>query len=175
MDLKALIRDIPDFPKPGILFKDITPVLAHPGALGTVIQGLAALARVHGADCVVGIESRGFILGAPVAQALGVPFVPARKPGKLPADKIAVSYELEYGTESLEMHRDAVAPGQRVLVVDDLIATGGTAGAAIDLVRKSGGEVVSAAFVIDLPELGGRARLERQGHAVVALCAFGGH
>lgn len=168
MDVKALIRDIPDFPKPGILFKDITPVLAHPAALAVVIDGLASLARVHGADCVVGIESRGFILGAPVALALGVPFVPARKPGKLPAEKRRVEYALEYGFDALEVHHDALKPGARVAVVDDLLATGGTAEAACRLVEAAGAQVAAVLAFIELTALGGAARLSpRPFHGLV--------
>ena len=168
MDVKALIRDIPDFPKPGILFKDITPVLAHPEAFATLVDGLAALARVHGADCVMGIESRGFILGAPVAMALGVPFVLARKPGKLPAAKRRVEYALEYGSDALEVHLDAIESGARVAVVDDLLATGGTAEAACRLVEAAGGEVAAILTFIELVALGGTARLSpRAVHSLV--------
>lgn len=168
VDVKALIRDIPDFPKPGILFKDITPVLADAEALATVIDALAGLARVHGVDCVVGIESRGFILGAPVAVALGVPFVPARKPGKLPAEKRRVEYALEYGVDALEVHADALQPGMRVAVVDDLLATGGTAEAACRLVEAAGAEVAVVLAFIELVALGGIARLApRPAHCLI--------
>jgi len=158
MDLKRLIRDVPDFPKPGIVFKDITPVLADPGALRWIVDRMAERYRGR-IDAVVGIESRGFIVGAPVAYALGVGLAVVRKPGKLPYDRHRVTYELEYGTDSLEMHVDALGPGRRVAVIDDLLATGGTARAAVDLVRKVGGEVVECAFVIELAFLHGAARL----------------
>jgi adenine phosphoribosyltransferase len=158
-ELKATIRDVPDFPKPGILFKDITPVLAQPRLLHAVTEHLQGLYRRDRIDAVVGMESRGFIFGAPLAMALGAAFVPARKPGKLPYDRISEEYALEYGTARLDMHVDAVRPGQRVLVVDDLIATGGTAVATANLVRKLGGEVVACAFIIELTFLNGRDAL----------------
>ena len=170
VDVKALIRDVPDFPKPGILFKDITPVLAHPEAFSAVIDGLTGLARVHGADCVVGIESRGFILGAPVARALGAPFIPARKHGKLPAATRRVEYALEYGTDALELHADAIRPGARVVIVDDLLATGGTAEAACRLVTACGGQVAAVLAFIELAFLGGATRLAP--HAVHCLVRF---
>jgi adenine phosphoribosyltransferase len=157
--LKATIRDVPDFPKPGILFKDITPVLSRPELLGAVTQHLAERYRAERVDVVVGMESRGFIFGAPLAMALGAAFVPARKPGKLPYEKISESYALEYGTATLDMHVDAVRPGQRALIVDDLIATGGTAVATANLIRRLGGTVVAAAFVIELAFLDGAKAL----------------
>jgi adenine phosphoribosyltransferase len=157
--LQATIRDVPDFPKPGILFKDITPVLADPGLLGELIAAMAERWRGARIDAVVGMESRGFIFGTPLALALGAAFVPARKPGKLPYKSIGYEYDLEYGTNRLEMHVDAIRPGQRVLVVDDLLATGGTAAATCKLVRKLGGEVVACCFVVELGFLGGRAKL----------------
>jgi len=157
-DLKNLIRTIPDFPKKGIIYRDITPLLADARGFADVIERIAEpyLGRV---DAVVGIESRGFIVGAPVAYRLGVGLTIARKPGKLPFDTIEQAYELEYGTASLQMHRDALSGGARVLVVDDLLATGGTASAACELVRAIGGEVVGCSFVIELNSLGGRSRL----------------
>jgi adenine phosphoribosyltransferase len=157
-DFKHLIRDVPDFPKPGILFRDITPLLADPRGFATVIDRLAEpyLGKV---DSVLGIESRGFIVGAPVAYRLGVGLTIARKPGKLPFRTVDESYELEYGTASLQMHEDAVKPGSRVLIVDDLLATGGTARAAIKLAHRLGGEVVACAFVVELGALGGRERV----------------
>ncbi len=158
--LRATIRDVPDFPKPGILFKDITPVLSRPELLGGITEHLAARYRPEGVDVVVGMESRGFIFGAPLAIALGAAFVPARKPGKLPYERISESYALEYGTATLDMHVDAVRPGQRALIVDDLIATGGTAAATASLVRRLGGEVVGFAFVIELTFLDGARVLE---------------
>lgn len=158
-ELKALIRDIPDFPKPGIIFKDITPLLADARGLAAVVDRLAApfLGKV---DTVLAIESRGFIIGAPVAYRLGVGLTIARKPGKLPFRTVDESYELEYGNAALEIHQDGLANHARVLIVDDLLATGGTALAAIKLVRRLGAEVVGCAFVIELKSLGGRQRLE---------------
>jgi adenine phosphoribosyltransferase len=158
MDLKALVRDIPDFPKPGIVFKDITPVLADGAALRWVVDQFAERYRGR-IDVVVGIESRGFVVGAPVAYALGCGLALVRKEGKLPYHRHSIGYELEYGTDVLEMHVDAVAAGGRVVVLDDLLATGGTAKATIDLVRKLGATVVECAFVIELAFLGGAAKL----------------
>ncbi len=154
--LKSTIRDIPDFPKPGIIFKDITPILSDASLLQACVDHLAAQFAGANIDAVVGMESRGFIFGAPLALALGVAFVPARKPGKLPYDSIGVEYDLEYGTARLEMHTDAVGEGARVLVVDDLLATGGTAAATNSLIRKLGAEVVANCFVIELSFLPGR-------------------
>ncbi len=157
--IKALIRDVPDFPKPGILFKDITPVLQDPEAFGRVIDLIAEHHAGDGVEAVVGMESRGFIFGAPLALRMGVPFVPVRKAGKLPADTEKVSYSLEYGEATIEIHRDALAPGQRVLVVDDLLATGGTAAATIELIERLDAVVVGCTFVIELAFLDGRSRL----------------
>ncbi len=157
--LDATIRDIPDFPKPGILFKDITPVLSDPGLLGDVIDYLAEKFHDQGIDAVVGMESRGFLFGTPLALSLGAAFVPARKPGKLPYESVGYEYELEYGTNRLEMHVDAIKPGQKVLVVDDLLATGGTADATCKLIRKLGGEVAACVFVVELGFLEGRDKL----------------
>jgi adenine phosphoribosyltransferase len=156
---EELIRAIPDFPKPGILFRDITPLLLDAAAFRETVERLARpfLNRV---DVVLGVESRGFILGAAVAYHLGTGLALVRKPGKLPAAKFEARYALEYGTDSLEIHQDALGKGSRVLVVDDLLATGGTAAATVDLARRSGGEVVACAFVIELVLLGGRRRLE---------------
>lgn len=159
IDLRRYVRDIPDFPKPGILFRDVTPLLGAREALPAAIEALAAPFRNDGIQQVLGIESRGFVLGAPVAIALGAGFTMVRKKGKLPYETRSVTYDLEYGTDTVEMHTDAVEPGQRVLLVDDLIATGGTAGAAIQLAREAGAEVVGAAFLIELRGLGGRALL----------------
>ena len=159
MDLKGLIRDIPDFPKEGILFKDITPLLADPAGLQQAIDALTAIAREQGAEAIAGIESRGFLFGVPVALALGLPFVPIRKPGKLPAETTRVEYELEYGSDALEIHTDAVSDGQKVLIVDDLLATGGTAAAAAELVKRVGAEPVGFGFVIELAFLNGRDQL----------------
>jgi adenine phosphoribosyltransferase len=158
--LEARIRDVPDFPKPGIVFKDVTPLLADPAAFAHAIQVMSDAFCDEGIDKVVGIEARGFILAAPVALACGAGFVPARKAGKLPSSRRGVSYELEYGSETVELHDDAFAPGDRVLIVDDVLATGGTAAATVDLVRQLGGEVVGLAFLIELGFLGGAARVE---------------
>ena len=170
MDLKSLIRDVPDFPKPGIVFKDITTLTKDPEGLKAAADGIADRYRDAKVDVVVGIESRGFIFGALVADRLGVGFVPARKPGKLPAETVRKEYELEYGTDAIEMHKDAVAPGQRVLIVDDLLATGGTAKAAAELVEDLGGVVVAIAFVIDLAFLKGREKLA--GYEVFSLVEY---
>ncbi len=159
MNLEAFIRDVVDFPKEGIVFKDITPMLADPAALKDAVAQLAAPYRDTHVDVVVGMESRGFIFGPAVACELGAGFVPTRKPGKLPADTISETYELEYGTDTLEIHADAIKPGQKVLMVDDLIATGGTMKAACELVKKLGGEIVGAAFVVELSFLNGRDKL----------------
>ena len=158
--IRSKIRDVPDFPKPGILFKDITPVLADPRAFNLCLDLLAETFDGQQVDGIVGIESRGFIFGAALASRMRKAFIPVRKPGKLPAATHKVSYELEYGTDTVEIHRDAIAPGESVIVVDDLIATGGTAWAACELVKKLGGNVLGAAFVIELTFLPGRKRLE---------------
>ena len=157
-EIKSLIRDVPDFPKPGILFRDITPLIADPRGFAAVVDGMAEpfLGQV---DTVLGIESRGFIIGAPVAYRLGVGLTIARKPGKLPASIVDESYDLEYGSASLQMHSDAIASGARVLIVDDMLATGGTAEAAIKLVNRLGGRLVGCAFVVELAALGGVARI----------------
>lgn len=166
--LRSFIRDIPDFPKPGILFRDVTPLLADPDALRGAVGALADPFRGEGIDRVVGIESRGFILGAPVALELGAGLAIARKAGKLPFQTVRVTYDLEYGTDTVEMHVDAVEPGQRVLIVDDLIATGGTAAATVRLSREAGGEVVGCAFLIELSALAGRDCLAVERiHAVI--------
>jgi adenine phosphoribosyltransferase len=158
-ELRALVRDIPDFPKPGIVFKDVTPLFADPAALRAVTDAVAAHAREAGADHVVSAEARGFVLGGAVAAATGGGFVLARKPGKLPRETVSVEYDLEYGTDTLEVHADAFPPGARVLVHDDLLATGGTAEALCALVEKSGAEVAGCSFVIELAFLAGRERL----------------
>ena len=158
--LKRLIREVPDFPKPGILFYDITTLLKDPGGLRAAIGGLADHYRGAAVDLVVGIEARGFIFAPAVACALDAGFVPVRKPKKLPAETVRVTYDLEYGTDTLEMHRDAVSAGQRVLIVDDLLATGGTARAAARMVQDAGGVVIGAAFVVELTFLPGRQKLE---------------
>jgi adenine phosphoribosyltransferase len=159
VDLDALVRDIPDFPKPGIVFKDITPVLASPGGLDAAIAGLADLARDVRVDVVIGAEARGFLLGPAIARELGAGFVLARKPGKLPHDTVSAEYVLEYGIDALELHSDTVSSGSRVLVHDDLLATGGTARALCSLVEQLDGEVVACAFLIELAFLNGRGNL----------------
>ncbi|GAA6155016.1 adenine phosphoribosyltransferase [Pyruvatibacter sp. HU-CL02332] len=174
MDIKDLIRTIPDYPKPGIMFRDITTLLNDARGFRCTVDQLVQLNVVSEIDIVAGIEARGFILGGAVAHQLGKPFVPIRKKGKLPGETIGVEYALEYGTDTVEMHIDAVTEGQCVLVVDDLIATGGTAEAAIKLVRQAGGKVIAASFVIDLPDIGGRKKLEDMGVEVQTLCEFEG-
>jgi adenine phosphoribosyltransferase len=159
VELRRLIRDIPDFPSPGIVFKDITPLLADARALTLAVDGLAQLAEPLGADCVIAAEARGFLLGPALALRLGAGFVLARKPGKLPYETLGVGYQLEYGMDQLELHTDAIAPGERVLVHDDLLATGGTARALCELVERAGGEVAGCGFLIELAALGGRERL----------------
>jgi adenine phosphoribosyltransferase len=166
-DLKRLVRNIPDFPKPGILFRDVTPLLLDPRALRAAVDAIAAPFREAGVARVLGVESRGFIFGAPVALALGAGFGLVRKAGKLPFETFSASYALEYGEDHVEMHIDAVARGQRVLVVDDLIATGGTAAAAVALARMAGAEVVGASFLIELTALGGAKRLDVPCRAVL--------
>lgn len=158
-DLRRLIRDVPDFPKSGILFKDITPLLADPAGLALAVELMAQPFRGKHIDVVLGAESRGFIFGTAVAKALSVGFVPVRKPGKLPAETRRYEYSLEYGTDALEMHADALRPGQKVLVVDDVLATGGTLAACCGLVRESGATLEAVAVLIELISLGGRARL----------------
>jgi adenine phosphoribosyltransferase len=161
VDLRERIRDVPDFPKPGIVFKDITPLLLDPAAMDFAVRELAGWARGQETELVVAAEARGFILGATIARELGVGFVPARKPGKLPHETVSAEYMLEYGVDTLELHADALAHGTRVLVHDDLIATGGTARAVCDLVERLGGQVAGCAFVIELAFLRGRERLAR--------------
>jgi len=158
-DLKKLIREVPDFPKPGILFYDITTLLKVGDGFRAVIDGLREHYRGARVDAVLGIEARGFIFAPALAYALGVGFVPVRKPNKLPAERVSVTYDLEYGTDSLEMHRDAVRPGQSVLIVDDLLATGGTAAAVARMVENVGGKVAGMGFVVELTFLNGRKRL----------------
>ena len=162
--LAARVRDVPDFPKPGIVFKDVTPLLGDPKAFGTAVDAIVLQYGRGEVDKVLGIEARGFILAAPVAYHFGAGFVPARKAGKLPSARRSVSYELEYGTESIEVHEDAFHPGDRVLIVDDVLATGGTAAAAVKLVEDLGARVVGLAFLIELGFLGGAARLEGRRH-----------
>jgi adenine phosphoribosyltransferase len=173
-DLAAHIRAVPDHPRPGVLFRDITTLLKDAAAFGRAIDALAERHRGGGIDLVAGIESRGFIVGAALAHALSAGFVPLRKAGKLPAATVGQDYALEYGTDRIEMHVDAVRPGQRVLLADDLIATGGTAAAALALLAGAGARIAECCFIIDLPDLGGRARLEALGHPVHALVSFAG-
>ena len=169
-DLRAHIRDIPDFPRPGIVFKDITPLLLDVRALDAAVRGLAEWARPLNVDLVVAAEARGFILGGALARELGAGFVPARKPGKLPWDTLAAEYVLEYGVDALEMHADALADGARVLLHDDLLATGGTAAALAGLVERAGAEIAGCGFLVELSFLRGRERLAP--HEVHALVAF---
>jgi adenine phosphoribosyltransferase len=168
--LKQLIRDIPDFPTPGILFRDITPVLQDAKAFHEVVCSMVECARPMKPDIVVGIESRGFILGAPIALELGTGFVPVRKVGKLPAETVKAEYALEYGTSAVEMHRDAIQPGMRAVIVDDLLATGGTARAAAQLVEEVGGVVAGIVFLIELTALKGRTKLE--GYDVRSIVSY---
>ena len=170
VDLRTFIRDIPDFPRPGIVFKDITPLLLDPGALDTAVSALATLAAPLNVEFVVAAEARGFILGGALARALGAGFVPARKPGKLPHATVGAEYGLEYGIDALEVHADALAGGVRVLVHDDLLATGGTAGALCELVSGLGAEIVGCAFLVELSFLGARAALAP--HPVHALIDY---
>jgi adenine phosphoribosyltransferase len=169
-DLAARIRDIPDFPKPGILFKDITTLLKDGESFHMAIDGLLEKIGKRDIDVVVGMESRGFIFGAPIAYTLGVGFVPVRKLGKLPADVVSVEYDLEYGSATLEMHKDAIAPGAKVLIVDDLLATGGTVAGTIELVKQLKGQIVACAFLIELSALKGRDKLG--GYDVVTLISY---
>ena len=175
MDLKTAIRTIPDHPKAGIMFRDITTLLGDPGAFRRAVDELVQPFAGRKIDKVAGIEARGFILGGAVAHQLSVGFVPLRKKGKLPHKTISADYALEYGTDTIEMHIDACQTGERVMLIDDLIATGGTAMAALELLRKAGAEVVAAGFVIDLPELGGSDKLRAAGVPVQTLIAFEGH
>ena len=167
---QQLIRDVPNFPKEGILFKDITPVLADAQSMRQVIDQFINFASPLHPDLIIGIESRGFVLGMPLALDLGLGFVPVRKVGKLPYDTVQEHYDLEYGTNTLEMHSDAIKPGQRVIITDDLLATGGTAAASVRLVEQLGGEVVGLAFMVELDFLGGRNALK--GHTILSLIHF---
>ena len=173
-DLKALIRTVPDFPKPGIQFRDITTLIGDGAGLAAAVEHLADKARDCGAQAIAGMEARGFIFGAAVAVRLGLPFIPVRKPGKLPVPTISVEYALEYGTDRLEVDPGAIGAGMRVVIVDDLIATGGTAEAAVSLLRRAGGQIDHALFVIDLPDLGGTERLAELGVKARALMEFAG-
>ncbi|UAB78360.1 adenine phosphoribosyltransferase [Erythrobacter sp. SCSIO 43205] len=172
--LKALVRTVPDFPQEGIQFRDITTLIGHGEGLASTVHHLARLAQAKGAQKIAGMEARGFIFGAAVAVQLGMGFVPVRKPGKLPIATIGVDYDLEYGTDRLEIDPAAIASGERVVIVDDLIATGGTALASADLLRQAGAEVSDALFVIDLPDLGGADRLREVSVDVSVLMQFEG-
>jgi adenine phosphoribosyltransferase len=171
VDLRSLIVDVADFPKPGVGFKDITPLLRSPSGLASATDGLVGLAPTE-IDVVVGLEARGFLFGAPVAMSLGRGFVPIRKPGKLPRASVSRTFDLEYGTETIAMHADALQPGDRVLIVDDVLATGGTLVAAAELVRQVGAQVAGIAVVAELAFLGGRARLAEHGLEVQTLVCF---
>jgi adenine phosphoribosyltransferase len=175
MNLRDAIRTIPDYPKPGIMFRDITTLLGDARAFRQAVDEMVTPFAGQRIDKVAGIEARGFIFGAAIAHQLAAGFVPLRKKGKLPHKTVAVEYALEYGTDAIEMHLDAVVSGERVMLVDDLIATGGTAEAALKLLKGAGAEVVAASFVVDLPELGGSERLRRLGVPTSALVAFEGH
>ena len=170
MNLQAYIRDIHDFPKKGILFKDITPLLADPAALREAIQQLADRFRNSEATKILGAEARGFIFGAALACEMGIGFIPIRKPGKLPHENISVTYDLEYGTDTLCMHKDALKPGEKVLIVDDVLATGGTIGGVLQLVEKSGAIVAGIGFLLELTFLNGRSQLD--GHRMESLISF---
>lgn len=162
IDLSTLIADVPDFPKPGIVFKDITPLVASPGGFAAAVERLVRVSP-NDVDVVLGMEARGFLFGAPVALSLGVGFVPVRKPGKLPRKTVEASFDLEYGTDTLAVHADAIKPGSRVLIVDDVLATGGTVAATADLVRQLGGTLVGVSVVVELEFLGARERLASKG------------
>ncbi|MCY0148026.1 adenine phosphoribosyltransferase [Hoeflea sp. G2-23] len=174
-ELRAAIRTIPDYPKPGILFRDITTLLGQPRAFRRAVDGLVHPYAGLQVSKVAGIEARGFILGGAMAHQLSAGFVPIRKKGKLPHETVRVAYSLEYGLDEMEMHKDAVAEGESVILVDDLIATGGTAEGAVKLLRQMGANIVAACFVIDLPDLGGRKKLENLGVQVRTLISYEGH
>ena len=175
MELKSLIRTIADYPQAGIQFRDVTTLLKDPGGFASVIDQLHERYRDQAIDIVAGIEARGFIVGAALAYRMGLGFVPIRKQGKLPGDTVEQHYDLEYGTDTLEVHTDALTAGTRVLLIDDLLATGGTAMAAIHLIERLNAQVVSTAFVVDLPELNGREVLSKAGYEVFCLVEFAGH
>ncbi len=174
MPIKSRIRTVPHYPKHGVMFRDITTLFKDPVGFRVTINELVNRYTGVKIDRIAGIEARGFIVGSALAFQLGVGFIPIRKKGKLPAETVGHDYELEYGTDRIEMHVDAISQGDQVLLVDDLIATGGTAVAASDLIESMGGKIVECCFVIDLPDLGGRARLEKLGHKVFSLCDFKG-
>lgn len=174
MSIAKYIRTIPDYPKPGVQFRDITTLLNDAEGLRICIDLIADRYREQRVDHVVGIEARGFIFGTAVAYTLGVGFVPLRKPGKLPGATVGINYQLEYGEDRIEMHNDAIREGDRIILMDDLIATGGTAVAAIELIEGAGGNIVECCFVVDLPDLGGARRLQELGHSPFSLCQFEG-
>ncbi|HIF9312540.1 adenine phosphoribosyltransferase [Photobacterium damselae] len=173
--IQSSIKSIQDYPKPGILFRDVTSLMENPDAYRATMEVLTERYKDKGITKIIGTEARGFLFGAPLALALGVGFVPVRKPGKLPREVIAESYELEYGKDTLEIHLDAISEGDKVLLVDDLLATGGTIEATTNLVRRLGGVVEDAAFVINLPDIGGEERLKGLGLNVYSICDFPGH
>ncbi|MCX6706910.1 MAG: adenine phosphoribosyltransferase [Candidatus Woesearchaeota archaeon] len=173
-EIKSRIRTVPHWPKKGIMFRDITTLLKDPVGLKLVMDDFVKRYGGQKIDVVVGIDSRGFILGGALAYLLGKGFVPVRKKGKLPAETVSETYDLEYGTDTIEMHKDAITKGQNVLIIDDLVATGGTMLAACKLVEKLGGKVVECAFIVDLPDIGGRKKLEAKGYKVYAQCEFEG-
>ncbi|MGK9199800.1 MULTISPECIES: adenine phosphoribosyltransferase [Sinorhizobium] len=175
LELISAIRSIPDYPKPGVMFRDITTLLGNPRAFRRAIDELVHPYAGTKVDKIAGIEARGFILGGAIAHQLSAGFIPIRKKGKLPHDTVRIAYSLEYGVDEMEMHRDAVAPGDKVILVDDLIATGGTAEGAAKLLKQMGADIVAACFIIDLPELGGRKKLEALGVNVRTLIEFEGH
>lgn len=173
-ELKALVRTIPDYPKPGIMFRDVTTLISHGDGFRATLNNLAEPFFEQGINAVVGIEARGFILGGAIAEKLGVGFVPVRKKGKLPHESISQTYELEYGTDELEIHKDAIDKGEKVLIIDDLVATGGTVEAAAKLVHTLGGNIIGAAFIVDLPSLGGVEKIEALGIPCHTLMQFEG-
>lgn len=172
--LKASLRTIPDYPRPGVMFRDVTTLMGNPQAFRRAIDELVFPYAGGKADKIAGVEARGFILGGAMAHQLSAGFVPIRKKGKLPYETVRIAYSLEYGIDEMEMHRDAIEPGERVILVDDLIATGGTAVAAVNLLRQMGAEIVAACFIVDLPDLGGRKKLEELGVNVRTLLEFEG-
>ena len=174
MPIKSRIRTIPDYPKPGIMFRDITTLLKDPEGLQITLNTLVQRYQTYKIDKVAGIEARGFLLGTPLAYLLGVGFVPIRKKGKLPAETIGHDYELEYGMDHIEIHKDAISAGETILLVDDLLASGGTSGAAVKLIQQMNATIVECCFVIDLPDIGGRKHLESLGQSVFSLCDFQG-
>ncbi len=172
--IKAAVKTVPDYPKPGIMFRDVTSILSRPDIFKATIDHLVSQYKNNGFDKVVGTEARGFLFGAPLALAMGISFVPVRKPGKLPREVITEAYELEYGMDQLEIHKDDVLPGEKVLMIDDLLATGGTILATAKLLRRLGAEAQHAGFVISLPDIGGESKLVDAGITAFSICAFEG-